>query len=565
MKTGIRLTSYLILAFFLSAFCSYGQVKKPGIPSVYLQTDRSYYLTGESVYFKAWISDDTDSRSVPGSDTLGVILMDQYGQEVASGLFPVINNKVTDNIELSDFLAEGYYILIASVNLKNEITPDNIFSKAIEIRKSFETDFTTDLSLTDSLYKTGANLTAKIIFSAKNNKPVPADFTYRLTGISGEKLSGKSKASSEGIAVLDLQLPEFDKKEILKLIVAPSYKGKQNITGIVVPTLSVLKGTKTHDESYPPPDNFRQINIHLKTDKLRYNQKENVRLDIEITDDKGNPVMADLSVSASNMLPGQISPENENKNQRNNKQLSDSDWRKAISELESTDSLTENIITDDNQGGDSFLKSQIRSFFVKSLLNMIQEPGCQFVVQEKNNLKKLQRKVTSNNQQYQNGYPANKKVLDIIMAIKSYHILNGMIFFSGSSINSQYGQEGALIIVDGIKMGTDVGILDNLPITEIAKISASTNPSDIQRYSGLNTTGIIEIVMKKNAAFAQKDEPEVIVKGNTLYWVPDILTDRSGKASINFLNSNKSGEVVISVYGVAITGHGNNSIYYSVE
>jgi len=184
---------------------------------------------------------------------------------------------------------------------------------------------------------------------------------------------------------------------------------------------------------------------------------------------------------------------------------------------------------------------------------------------KKINIKKLQRKRTSDNHQTQYGYPADRKVLDIIMAIKSYHIKDGMIFFSGSAMNSMYGQEGALIIVDGIKMGTNIGILDNIPITEIAKISASTNPSDIQRYSGLNTTGIIEVVMKKNAAFTQKSEPAVISKGNTLYWVPDILTDSSGRTSISFFNNNRSGEVIICVYGVAITGFGNNSIHYSVE
>ena len=60
---------------------------------VYLQTDRNYYLPGESIMFKAFILNDSNSKSNPVNDTLHVFLLDQEGINVAAGTFPV-NNTV---------------------------------------------------------------------------------------------------------------------------------------------------------------------------------------------------------------------------------------------------------------------------------------------------------------------------------------------------------------------------------------------------------------------------------------------------------------------------------------
>jgi hypothetical protein len=46
-------------------------------------------------------------------------------------------------------------------------------------------------------------------------------------------------------------------------------------------------------------------------------------------------------------------------------------------------------------------------------------------------------------------------------------------------------------------MGTDAGILTSIPVTEIDKVNVYTNPSDVQRFTGMNNAGIIEIITKK--------------------------------------------------------------------
>ncbi|MCX6253907.1 MAG: hypothetical protein NTV31_05450 [Bacteroidia bacterium] len=573
MKARIIITCWLTALLQMVILQSNGQnntINDSAGRAVYLHTDRSFYLSGESILFKAYLLDDLNNRSHPVNDTLYVALLDQDGLEVASGKFPANNDQIRGNIELPDFLTEGNYILIASTRLTYNLAPEKMFSRVIEIRKSVESGFYTDLSLTDTLYESGSLLNAQIKFSGKGNKPVPVNFTYQLTVISGEILSGISKSNIDGMATLELQLPEFDNKEIMKLLVVSSYKGKKNTTGLVIPTQYNYTGGKIQPERNLSANEFRNLKILLKTDKPQYEQKEKVQLDIYVTDDKGIPVMANLSVSASNIIPHQLPFENDNivtyTNLKSNRSEFISNRSRVVSGMKETTSETEKIMPPDEPGMESLFNLQIRKFFSQYLLLITRSPGSQFIVQKKNNPEKLRREEVSLNQKKQNGYSSDRNIFDILMQIKPYRIENGKIIFGINTQNSINILDGALIIVDGIKMGTDAELLNSIPVPDIARITASTNTLDIQRYTAMNSVGIIEIFMKKNNDFVKNEETGTKIKNSTLFWGPDIITDSSGKASISFFNNNKSTEVLISVEGVATNGlYGSSSIRYSVK
>jgi hypothetical protein len=573
MLTRIKITCYLILTSLFSVTHSYGQtneIKDPGIESVYLHTDRSCYLTGDSILFKAYISDNVNNSPHPVNDTLFIALLDQDGLEVASGIFPLKGSQAEGKIELPDLLAEGNYILIASTRRTDNPVPERMFSGIIEIRKYMKSDFSTDLSLADTLYEPGRLLSAYIRFYGKDKKPVPVNFTYQLTGISSELVSGKSKAGNEGMATIKLQLPEFDNKETLKLLVTTTYKGKKNITGVVIPTKYNYPDTKTGHGSNQSTYEFKYLKIRLTTDKLLYDQEDQVRLDIYATDDKGTPVMANLSVSASNVIPRQLPFKSDNlvtyPNLNNPQSAFTPSCCKEVSKIKVIASETEKGRLADDSGLKSLFNLRIREFFAECLLQVTRSPGNQFNVQEKNNLKKLQRIRKSVNQKNQYGYSSDRKIFDILMEIKPYHLENGKIVFGGSSLNSINNLDGALIIVDGIRMGTDADILNSIPVPDIARITASTNISDIQRYSAMNSVGIIEIFMKKNNAYIIAEEAAGKSKSSTLFWGPDIITDSSGNASVTFFNNNKSADVIISVDGIAANGlFGSSSVHYSVK
>lgn len=350
------------------------------IRTVYLHTDRTDYSTGESIFFKAYVISDKSNRYNPLTDSLYVALIDQDGLEVASEKFSVKKFGTAGNIRLSEFLTEGNYALIASTSQMKNSSPDRIFSKIIEVKKSKPSGIRIELSLKDTLYKPGSLLTADIRFFGKNDNPVAPSFTYRLQDTKGEIYSGKEKAKEDGRAIVAIPLPAF--------------------------------------------------------------QREQVR---------------------------------------------------------------------------------------------------------------------------QYGYSADRNISDIIKQIKPYQLVGGKIMFANNGINSINFQDGALIVIDGIKMGTDAGILNSIPVTDIAKINVFTNPSDIQRYTGLNSAGIIEIVMKKGPESIEKEEPVPEIKSSALLWAPDIETNSTGNAAISFF-TNKSSEVLISVEGITDNGlPGSSMIKFSVK
>ncbi|WP_430972987.1 hypothetical protein [Sunxiuqinia rutila] len=87
-------------------------------------------------------------------------------------------------------------------------------------------------------------------------------------------------------------------------------------------------------------------------------------------------------------------------------------------------------------------------------------------------------------------------VLEVLKTIKSYRLEGDKIIFPGGT-NSINAQDGALIVLDGHKLGTSSSVLNTISPQDIESINVSTSPVDIQRYTGLNSVGLIEIRTKR--------------------------------------------------------------------
>lgn len=179
-------------------------------------------------------------------------------------------------------------------------------------------------------------------------------------------------------------------------------------------------------------------------------------------------------------------------------------------------------------------------------------------------------------------------ILDVIKTIKPYKLTNNQIVFLGSE-NSFYFQGGALIVIDGQQMGTDISSISAISPLEVDRINVSTNPMDIQRYTGLNSVGVIEIFMKKaetlpetekkQAAANQYDgglrvsnvfqpEPTTAKRDfrTTLLWVPALETDETGKAEISVTAGRVLSDFVIEVHGISGSGLiGSGKAAFNVE
>jgi len=181
---------------------------------------------------------------------------------------------------------------------------------------------------------------------------------------------------------------------------------------------------------------------------------------------------------------------------------------------------------------------------------------------------------------------SSTSIMDVIKTIKPYKIVGNQIVFFGSENSLNY-QGGALIVLDGQQLGTDIGAIQSISPSEVDHINVSTNPMDIQRYTGLNSVGVIEIFQKK----AKISEPEA-QKANankydgvyripnmfpnessknkrnnrtTLLWIPDQKVDQTGQFEFEVTAGKVISDFVIEVQGTSPDGRmGSGKAGFSV-
>lgn len=176
-------------------------------------------------------------------------------------------------------------------------------------------------------------------------------------------------------------------------------------------------------------------------------------------------------------------------------------------------------------------------------------------------------------------YSTYSNMIQLLLNIRPFNISNGKIIFPGTK-NSINAQNGALIVLDGSMLGTDIGLLTNISPATVDKVTISTNLIDIQKYTGFNSVGVIEITsLKQNIepptapkneiskhldAIAVSDRMEEVSydKGSktnrkdertTLLWNPTLkVTDNEAHDSL--WSSDVVGDYAVTVEGITEQG-----------
>ncbi|MCX6237909.1 MAG: hypothetical protein NTY07_10205 [Bacteroidia bacterium] len=162
-------------------------------------------------------------------------------------------------------------------------------------------------------------------------------------------------------------------------------------------------------------------------------------------------------------------------------------------------------------------------------------------------------------------------LIDIIKTIRPFEMMGGKIVFRGG--NSLNYQDGALIVVDGIRMGTDPSALTSISPHDVEDIQIFVNPVDMSRYTSLNSVGVIEIKTKHGKGNNGPSETDVSQKvsdptifkpetiGNdrydlktTLQWIPVVFTDEKGEATIPFKTGGIKSNFVFEIAGFTDQG-----------
>ena len=161
----------------------------------------------------------------------------------------------------------------------------------------------------------------------------------------------------------------------------------------------------------------------------------------------------------------------------------------------------------------------------------------------------------------------SSNMLEILKAIRPFEMSNGKIVFRG--MNSFLAQDGALIVIDGQRLGTEASQLSFINPQDVDDIRILLDPVEMGMYTGLNSIGVIEIKTKhgnsddnrlseiadqQKANMPKLFAPEPIGEGKydlktTLQWIPVLFTNEKGEATIPFKTGNIKSDFILEIAG----------------
>ncbi len=109
----------------------------------YLQTDRSYYSTGEDIWFSAYLVNGKSTSLTSSSNNLYVELINSKSQLIESRMIRLNGGLGYGDFNLKDTLQTGWYNIRAYTNWMRNFGNDFVFQQKIYVTNTTETNATT--------------------------------------------------------------------------------------------------------------------------------------------------------------------------------------------------------------------------------------------------------------------------------------------------------------------------------------------------------------------------------------------------------------------------------------
>jgi hypothetical protein len=109
--------------------------EKVPVEKIYLHTDREFYFTGETIWFKSYLTDSRSGKLIPGAENIYINLVHESGDIVAESILLSLNGQAHSSISIPDTLKEGGYILQAFTDYLLNFGESSFFQKLLKIER----------------------------------------------------------------------------------------------------------------------------------------------------------------------------------------------------------------------------------------------------------------------------------------------------------------------------------------------------------------------------------------------------------------------------------------------
>jgi uncharacterized protein YfaS (alpha-2-macroglobulin family) len=196
---------------FIKALKQKFEVFNKKIPQdrVYLQTDKTFYSPGETLWFSAFVRDAATMKASTQSDIIQVQLISPKGNVENTYKLICKNGMAAGDFRFAEGCSGGIYKIKAFTNWqKNE--PDSLFfEKEITVQDFVVPRLKMKLDFDRKAYGAGDEVIAKLNLESNDNKVLanyPFDYVVQVEG--NEIARAKAVTGNEGIMHLKFKLPK---------------------------------------------------------------------------------------------------------------------------------------------------------------------------------------------------------------------------------------------------------------------------------------------------------------------------------------------------------------------
>lgn len=203
---------------------------------IYLHFDKPIYKPGETIWFRAYLRDETNMRASAQSDLLRVEFIGPHENVLKSYALIASEGGASGDFTLPKTAKGGIYTVKAyTAWQKNEENPF-FFEKQIQVQRLVLPRLKMKMDFEKEAYGAGDEAVAEIVLEKLDNTPLKNhDFDYVVSVEGRERRRGKGKTDAQGKAKVTARLPQkIDRPDGL-LSVILSYEGQRESISRSIP------------------------------------------------------------------------------------------------------------------------------------------------------------------------------------------------------------------------------------------------------------------------------------------------------------------------------------------
>jgi hypothetical protein len=178
---------------------------------IYIQTDKPYYVAGETVYYRLFLLDACFHAPFPVSRYVYVELIDQNGSvEVRQKLRPDEKGMYYNTIKLPKHLAQGYYKIRAYTRVMENTGAESFYSKPVFVIAENGEHLKMELNVSEK-DKKHTSVELRFVNIQTDTVATPKNIFFQLNG----KEQKVNNIRTDGVFAFDLPLTDNDRDRAL--------------------------------------------------------------------------------------------------------------------------------------------------------------------------------------------------------------------------------------------------------------------------------------------------------------------------------------------------------------